>query len=124
MHKPGHTDFTRHFEQNESARDVGLNYRGWLIDTPVDVGLCSEMYDSITTTHCCFYVGCVADVTLHKVIIGIVRYRFKICEISSVSEFVIVDDRNVFPGGEGISNKVGANKSCTARDKNLHRAAS
>src|SRR5467141_2643810 len=108
MHKPGHRDFTCHLKQNESAGDVGLNYRGWLVDTPVDVGFCGEMNNSITTAHCCFYGGCITDVALRKPIIGIVGYRFKICEISRISELVVVDDRNVLSGIEDISNKVGA----------------
>src|ERR1700746_2364985 len=57
MNKSGHRHFTCYFEQNESARNVGLNYRSWLVDTPVDMGLCGEMYNGITTTHCCFYGG-------------------------------------------------------------------
>ena len=35
MHKPGHGDFTCHLKQNERARDVGLNYRSWLVDASV-----------------------------------------------------------------------------------------
>ncbi len=74
MHKPGQRDFTRYFEQNERARDVRLNYWSWLVDAPIDMGLCGEMNNSITTTHCCLDGSRITDVALHKFIIGIVRY--------------------------------------------------
>src|SRR5882762_4496075 len=116
MHKPGHRDLTRHFKQNESARDIGLNYRGWLVDTSVNVRLCGEMNHSITTAHRCFHCSRVTNVAFHKFIIGMVCHRFKICEISRVRELVIVDDRKVLALLKGISDKVGANKSSAACD--------
>src|SRR5437667_1900280 len=124
MHKPGHRGLASNFEQNKSAGDVGLDYRSWFVDAPVDVRLCGKMNDSITATHCRFYGCCIADVPLHKFIIGMVRYRFKIRDVSSVRELVIVDNRQTVLGSQGTPNKVGTNKSSAAGNKNPHRAAS
>jgi len=42
--------------------DVGLNYRGRLVDAAVDVRFGGEMDNGIATTHRCFYGRRVANV--------------------------------------------------------------
>src|SRR5690349_14636994 len=120
MHKPGHGNLTRDFEQNESARDVGLDDWSWLVDASVDVGFRGEVNDSITTTHGLFHRNCVTNVALYKFIARIVRYCFQVREISRISQLVVVDDGYIFSGLEDIANKVGANKAGASRDKNPH----
>ena len=74
------------------------------VDAAVHVGFGGKMNDGVAAGHGRFDGGSIADIALDEGVLGIVRDRFQIGEISGVGQLVVIDDANSLwraPGRDG-----------------------
>src|SRR6266436_6921396 len=71
-------EFASDLEENKCTGDVGLNYRGGLVNTPVDVRFSGEMDDGITTAHGALCRDGVANVAFDESIARMMRNRVEV----------------------------------------------
>src|SRR5271167_1992870 len=103
MDKPRQSQFARYFEQYESSRDISLNYRCWIVNAPVDVGLGGKINDCIAAAHSRFYGNCVANVAFDKAILRLFGDPIEVGKISGVSQLVIVHDSVALDATQNVS---------------------
>src|SRR6266436_3532343 len=71
-------EFASDLEENKCTGDVGLNYRGGLVNTPVDVRFGGEVDDGITTAHGGLCRDGVANVAFDESIARMMRNRVEV----------------------------------------------
>src|SRR5271156_6445259 len=117
-------NLARDLQKHKCARDIRFDHGCRLIDTAVDVRLGREMNDGLATGHGRFDGGRIANIALDKGVLRTIRDGIKVREISSVSQFVVVDDGMVLGEAQDVSDEIRADEARSSSYKNLHRAAS
>jgi len=105
-------------EQRQCTHHIGMGKGEWILDTTIHVALGSKMNDAIDMLilHQLQESVEVADVHLHKLIVGLVFYVLEVGEITCVSQLVEVDDIILRILVHEKANNMGANEACTPRN--------
>ncbi len=108
-------------QQIEGADDVGLDEVAGAVDGSVDVALGGEVHHraGLVFGQQAFDQSAVADVALHKGVVGVVLEAGQGFKVACVGEFVEVDD-GLIRLGQPVEDKVGADEAGCAGDENGH----
>src|SRR5574344_2638128 len=64
----------------------------------------------------------IADVHLHKLVVGLILYILKVCQVSSISKLVKIDDFIRWILVDKQANHMATDKSSTTCDNNVSRS--
>ena len=107
--------FARGFQQTERAVDVGFNERGRAVNRAVNMAFCGKMHNRTwlmfgkqAVEQCC-----IADVTLHEQVPGIILQGFQGIEIACVSQFIQIHNLVIGMFCNKQPHHMRTNKTCT-----------
>ena len=75
------------------------------------------MNDGLAAGHGCCNGVVVADIALDEGVVRIVRDGIKVCEVSGVGQFVVVNDTVVLGQAQEVSNEIASDKAGAPGDK-------
>ena len=104
-------------EQDSSTNHIGHDEGNGAINGAIHMGFSSEVDDTIrleVVNHGLHHGG-IGDVPFHKLISGIIRNRDQIVKISSVGQFIQIENM-VVGFNDLLQDKVGADEACSACD--------
>ena len=108
-------------QERECSHHVGLCKGEWILDRAVYVAFCSQMDNAVylIVVHQLEHQLEVADVALHKGVVGLVLDVLEVGQIACISQLVEVDDVILGIFVHEQTDNVGADKSGAACDDDI-----
>ena len=105
-------------QKSERAHNVGVGEGERVLDGTVHMALCREVNDAVDTVllHELLYKLIVADVALHKGVVGLVLDVVEVGKITSIGQFVEIDDFIIRIFVDKQAHNMRADKTGAARD--------